>query len=415
MSKTASSPMSAASPLSILTVTTLFPNPVQKTHGVFVETRLRKLIASGEVVARVLAPIPWLPSFISYSTLGPLHQVPLGVVRDGLTIDHPRYLVVPKIGMSLTPHTLYRAMRKSLKRILESGFRVDLIDAHYFYPDGIAAVWLAQEFHLPVTITARGTDLNLIPQYARPRRLIQQAAAGADGLITVCKALKDSLLELGVADENVRVLRNGVDLKRFHPADREAARRELGLKRRTLASVGHLVERKGHHHVIRALTQLPDVDLLIAGAGPERQALEALATQLGVYERVRFLGAVDQAQLCRVYNAVDALVLASSREGWANVLLEAMACGTPVVASAVWGTPEVVAAPEAGVLMASQDDSGVVSGVKRLFAALPDRSATRLYAEGFDWAPTTQGQLTLFREILARRSAKALQSAGKSR
>ncbi|HXJ02163.1 MAG TPA: glycosyltransferase family 4 protein [Micropepsaceae bacterium] len=411
-----SSPKPVTAPvLSILTVTTLFPNPVQKTHGVFVETRLRKLLASGGVAARVLAPIPWLPSFISYSTLGPLHQVPSRVIRDGLTIDHPRYLVVPKIGMSLTPHTLYRAMRKSLKRILHSGFRVDLIDAHYFYPDGVAAVWLAQEFNLPVTITARGTDLNLIPQYSRPRRLIQQAAANADGLITVCKALKDSLIELGVPDEKVLVLRNGVDLQRFRPGDREQARSEFDLTRPTLASVGHLVERKGHHHVIRALAQLPGMDLLIAGAGPERQALESLATQLGVNQRVRFLGAVDQARLCRIYNAVDALVLASSREGWANVLLEAMACGTPVVASAVWGTPEVVAEPEAGVLMPSQDDAGVVAGVKALFANLPQRTATRAYAEGFDWEPTTQGQLTLFREILARRGAKGPQSAGQSR
>jgi glycosyltransferase involved in cell wall biosynthesis len=411
----ASLPPPAASPLSILTVTTLFPNPVQKTHGVFVEARLRKLLASGEVKARVLAPIPWLPSFISYSTLGPLHRVPPHLMRDGLTVDHPRYLVVPKIGMSLTPHTLYRAMRNSLRQILDSGFRVDLIDAHYFYPDGIAAVWLAQEFNLPVTITARGTDLNLIPQYPRPRRLIVDAAAKADGLITVCKALKDSLLELGVPDDRVVVLRNGVDLERFRPIDRAEARQELGLTRKTLASVGHLIERKGHHHVIRALTQLPDVDLIIAGAGPERESLEALAAQLGVNARVRFLGAVDQNRLRQVYNAVDALVLASSREGWANVLLEAMACGTPVVASAVWGTPEVVAAPEAGVLMPSQDDVGVAEGVKQLFAALPQRAATRHYAEGFNWDSTTQGQLSLFREILARRGVKTQKSPINSR
>ncbi len=393
--------------LSLLTVTTLFPNPVQKSHGIFVETRLRHLLATGEATARVLAPIPWLPPFVNHVALGPVYRAPRHEIRNGLEIEHPRYVVLPKIGMTFTPYTLYRTLRRSLKRLLESGYRVDLIDAHYFYPDGVAAVWLAKEFGLPVVVTARGTDLNLIPQFPKPRRMIQRAAADADGLITVCQALKDSLVELGVAPERVTVLRNGVDLDLFRPVDREPARRRLGLNRRTLGSVGHLIERKGHHHAIEALASLPDTDLLIAGAGPERQALEGLAAKLGVADRVRFLGAVDQKQLCEIYNAVDALVLASSREGWANVLLEAMACGTPVVASAVWGTPEVVAAPEAGVLMPTLDSKGVVAGVEKLFAALPARAATRRYAERFDWDSTTQGQLKLFREILARRQPKS--------
>jgi glycosyltransferase involved in cell wall biosynthesis len=389
--------------LSILTASTLFPNPVQRAHGVFVETRLRHLLASGEVNAHVLAPVPWLPPTVRYSSYGPLQSVPSCEVRNGLTIEHPRYLVVPKFGMTLTPHMLYRAMRKRLLALLKQGHRFDLIDAHYFYPDGVAAVRLAREFDLPVTVTARGTDLNLIPQYAKPRRMILDAAARADGMITVCQALKDTLVELGVPGERVTVLRNGVDLELFRPIDRQAARQALGLSRRTLASVGLLIDRKGHHHIIRALKDLPDTDLLVAGGGPDARALARLAQEEGVADRVRFLGSVDQDRLRQIYNAVDALVLASSREGWANVLLESMACGTPVVASAVWGTPEVVARPEAGVLMPSLDPQGVAEGVRRLFAAYPDRAATRRYAEGFDWDATTEGQLKLFRAILARR------------
>ncbi len=389
--------------LSILTVTTLFPNPVQTVHGIFVETRLQKLVATGEAVARVLAPVPWLPSFVDYPSVGPLHQVPRQDLQNGLAVEHPRYVVVPKLGMNVTPYTLYLSMRKSLKRILNSGERLDLIDAHYFYPDGVAAVWLAREFGLPVTVTARGTDLNLIPEYSIPRKLIQHAARKADGLITVCAALKTRLVELGVPAERVTVLRNGVDLVLFRPLDRSHLRGEFGITRRTLGSVGHLVERKGHHHVIRALASLPETDLIVVGSGPERRALERLAAELGVSERVRFLGGVEQRQLPAIYNAIDALVLASSREGWANVLLEAMACGTPVVASPVWGTPEIVASPEAGVLMPFLDAEGVVAGVSQLFGALPSREATRRYAEGFGWEATTNGQLRLFREILARR------------
>jgi len=142
---------------------------------------------------------------------------------------------------------------------------------------------------------------------------------------------------------------------------------------------------------------------MIAGEGPERSALERLAANLKVSGRVRFLGNVPHAELHRVYSAADALVLASSREGWPNVLLEAMACGTPVVASNIWGNPEVVSRPEAGVLMNERSAAGVAEGVKRLFAALPERQATRRYAEGFSWDATSEGQLRLFRDVINRR------------
>ena len=150
----------------------------------------------------------------------------------------------------------------------------------------MAAVRLAKEFGIPVVVTARGTDLNLIPEYRIPRRMICQAAAHADGLITVCQALKDRLVELGTAPEKVIVLRNGVDLQLFRPMDRQGARARLGLTRRTLGSVGWLVERKGHHHAIRALRALPNTDLLIVGDGPERNSLGTTRGQRG-RERAR--------------------------------------------------------------------------------------------------------------------------------
>jgi glycosyltransferase involved in cell wall biosynthesis len=395
----------ASDPISILTVSTLFPNEAQPTHGIFVETRLRKLLADGRVRAQVLAPVPWMPPLVSYRSLETLRKVSRRSQRHGISVSHPRYVVVPKFGMNIAPYTLYLAMRSEFKRLLAEGAKVDAVDAHYFYPDGVAATWLAREFDLPIVITARGTDINLIPNYRFPRRLIVNAARNADGIITVCQALKERLIELGVPAHDITVLRNGVDLELFRPRDRIALRRSMGLEGFTLVSVGHLIERKGHHHVIAALSSLRDVTLLIAGGGEERSRLEALAVRLGVAERVRFLGTLDQSALCDLYNCADATVLASSREGWANVLLEAMACGTPVVASNVWGTPEVVASPDAGRLMPSLDADGVIAAVTELRRAPPDRAATRRYAEGFDWQSTTDGQVALFRDIVARSKA----------
>lgn len=394
-----------SSKISILTTTTLFPNSLQPSHGIFVETRLRRLLEDGKVQAHVLAPVAWVPPGLPNPEQRKLRAIPDFERRNGVAAEHPRYVVIPKVGMNLTPHTLYRAMRRRLARLLDSGLRIDLIDAHYFYPDGVAAAWLGQAFNIPVVITARGTDINLIPEYPRPRRLILEAAQSAAALITVCQALKDELVEMAVPAAKITVLRNGVDLQAFQPKDRTALRAKLGVSGFVLASVGLLIERKGHHLVIEAIRHVPDARLLIAGSGPDRQQLEDLCARLGVTDRVRFLGSLDQNALCDIYNCADALVLASSREGWANVLLEAMACGTPVLGSAVWGTPEVIASPQAGLLLQSRDAKGIVAGIAQLRHALPQRADTRRYAEQFGWQATTDGQVALFQSVLKQHSA----------
>jgi glycosyltransferase involved in cell wall biosynthesis len=230
--------------------------------------------------------------------------------------------------------------------------------------------------------------------------MIRWAIRESAGLIAVSTALKGALIDLGAAPEQVKVLRNGVDLSLFRPIDRTVARGALGLSRRTLLSVGHLIKRKGHRHVIEAMRSLPEFELLIVGEGPERRELERLIQKLCVHDRVRLLGAIPHRDLPQIYTAADALVLASSREGWPNVLLESMACGTPVIASNIWGNPEVVHAPEAGLLMERRSPEGIVSAVRTLFDNLPSRAAVRAYAEEYSWDDTTKGQIALFNKIL---------------
>jgi glycosyltransferase involved in cell wall biosynthesis len=202
-----------------------------------------------------------------------------------------------------------------------------------------------------------------------------------------------------------------VDLDMFRPADREAVRRKFAIDGPAILSVGHLIPRKGHDIAIRALAELPGYRLLIAGDGPEDAALRSLADDCGVADRVRFLGRMAHDSLPGLYTAVDALILASSREGWANVLLEAMGCGTPVVASNVWGTPEVVAVPEAGILMKDRTPGDLAAAVRQLMANPPDRARTRAYAEQFSWDATTEGQIDLFSGILAGRESTVRRAA----
>ncbi|MET0518609.1 MAG: glycosyltransferase family 4 protein [Burkholderiaceae bacterium] len=398
---------SLPAPIRVLTFSTLFPSSVRPGHGIFVETRLRELLASGQVEARVVAPVPWFPSTAArFGDYAKMARTPRRESRNGLDVLHPRYLLLPKIGMTSAPFSLALGARAAVQQLLDEGFDFDLIDAHYFYPDGVAAALLARHFNKPFTITARGTDLNLIPKYRLPRRLMQWAASRAAASIGVCAALVEVLRGWRLAPERLHVMRNGVDLQRFRPLPQDRARAELGLEGAPLLlSVGYLIERKGHDVAIEALARLlprhPGARLVIVGEGEARERLLALAARLGVAGRVTLAGAQPNAELLRWYSAADVFVLASSREGWANVLLEAMACGTPVVASRIWGTPEVVTEAAVGRLVDAREGAAFAAAIEDLLASRPDRQAVRAYAEGFSWQATTDAQLSLFGRIRA--------------
>jgi teichuronic acid biosynthesis glycosyltransferase TuaC len=398
--------------MKILTFSSLYPNAARPAHGIFVETRLRELLASGQVQSTVVAPVPWFPfTHPAFGAYAAQARAPQAEARNGIEVLHPRFPALPKIGMTLAPFLLYRAVLSQVERLRrERGF--DLIDAHYFYPDGVAAAMLGRRLGVPVVITARGTDINLIAQHRIPRRMIRWAASQAGAVVAVSQALKEKLAALGVERERIHVLRNGVDLELFHPEGRDEVRADLALRRPTLLSVGNLLAFKGHGVVVEALSLLQEYELVIAGDGPDRAAFEALARQCGVSGRVRFTGPLSQQDLRRYYCAADALVLASSREGWPNVLLEAMACGTPVIATEVGGVPEIVTSGSAGTVVKERSARALARAVRELFARPPERAATRRFAEQFGWGTTTKGQLQLFRQVLAANSPRpAMQAA----
>jgi len=386
-----------------LVISNLYPNGEFPRHGIFTEHRMRNMVRSGRVEMRVLAPVPWFPfRGRRFGVYGAYARIPADDTRHGIRVRHPRFPVIPKIGMSVSALLLAIALIRPLRRLIDEGFDFDVIDAYYFYPDGVAAALLGRWFGKPVTITAYGTDLTLVANHRLPRWQIRWAAKRAAGMTTVCKALKDRLVELGADARRVKVVLHGVDLQLFRPpADRDAMRAALNLSRPTLLTVGHLVENKGHHFVIEALRSLPEFELLIAGEGEQSDNLRTLARDCGVSDRVRFLGHVDQTKLPGYYGAADALVLASGREGIANVMMEALACGTPVVATAVWGAPEVITDPVAGVLIDERSGHGVAQGVRRLFQAPPDRAATRRFVERYTWEQTTIDHLAMFEQALA--------------
>lgn len=386
----------------VLVFSTLYPNAAQPNHGVFVENRLAHTLALGGLQATVIAPAPYFPSrHLMFGRYAVYAQIPASEVQRGVEVLHPRYLVAPKIGSRLTPWTLYRAGLRAARALRAKGETFDVIDAHYFYPDGVAAAALGRALRLPVIITARGTDLTLIPRDTSARRAIAWAVQEAAASVAVCDDLRRRLVALGAPEARTLTLRNGVDLERFSLGDQTACRAKLGVSGFVLLSVGSLIPRKGHALTIEAMRRYPDACLLIAGSGPLRTELETLARTMGVADQVRFLGEVPHAELPDLYRAADILVLASEREGWANVLLEAMASGTPVVATAVNGAPEVVRSPCAGVLVRERTVMRLVEAIDSLRNTPPTRHETRRYAEAFSWSTVAAANKALLRNVAA--------------
>ncbi|MCI0430956.1 MAG: glycosyltransferase [Rhodospirillales bacterium] len=388
-------------PIRILTFSSLFPNPEQPRHGLFVAERLRHLLATGAVETEIVAPVPWFPSRHSiFGRYANSARVPAESLWEGRRVLHPRHLVVPGPGWYLTPLLMARGARAAVARLLREGQGFDLIDAHYYYPDGIAAALLGRSLRKPVVITARGTDVALIPTHALARRWILWAARASAASVAVSAGLRDRMAAIGIDPASITVLRNGVDLDRFRPIDRQAARRRIGVDGRVLLSVGHLINRKGHDLVIVALAKLPGWSLLIVGEGPLRDRLQRRAAAASCADRVRLVGGVPQEELIDYYNAADILVLASSREGMANVLLEAAACGTPIVATRAEGSAEVVLEPEVGRLLPERSPEAIVAAVRDLETRPCDREQIRDQARRLGWEPTVAGLIALYRRVL---------------
>jgi len=277
-----------------------------------------------------------------------------------------------------------------LVRRLHRQFHFDCIDAHYLYPDGFAAVLLGKMLGLPVVLSARGTDTNVFPSLWLIRPMIVWSLRSAAGVIAVAAALKSAIVNLGVPPGRVCVIPNGVDLERFHPFEQPVARRALGLptEGKIVISVGSLTEVKNHRLLISAFAKVsqvpPELKLYIVGEGPLRPALENLIRELRLQEKVLLVGHCRNEDLALWFSAADVSCLVSLREGWPNVLMESIACGTPVVATRVGGVPEIICSPDLGA-MAEQDSESVAATLRVALAKEWNRKALALHAQARSW------------------------------
>jgi glycosyltransferase involved in cell wall biosynthesis len=297
----------------------------------------------------------------------------------GLRVHHPRYFLLPKVWMPFHALSMFLGCLRLVAKLNREA-RFDCIDAHFVYPDGLAAVLLGKVLGIPVTVSARGSDINLYPGYGLIRPMIQWTLEHAANVIAVSAALKDAMLALGASPSKIHVIPNGVDAERFRYVARSEARGKLKVPSNVeiLISVGALIPAKGHHLLIRAFAQVaprhPDLQLHILGEGSYRPELEGLVRELGLKDKVQMPGKRPNEELQLWFNAATLSCLASAREGWPNVITESLACGTPVVATRVGGIPEILHKPELGVLVEQTVDS-IASGLEKALSKSWDREA----------------------------------------
>ncbi len=387
--------------MNILVLTTLYPNNIQDRHGIFIENRVKELVKRyPEAKVKVLAPVPYFPAWLPINEYKQYSAVIEQEVRANIEVFHPKYLVIPKIGMNITPHFLYRTCLTSIAEIQGNDFSIDVIDAHYFYPDGVVASWIGKKLNIPVMVTARGSDINVIPENKIAKRRIVKALTEVQASAAVSQALADEMVKLAPLAKPPVVLRNGVDLDFFHPkVPKPQLPFTLSQDEKLILSVGNLIELKGHHLVIEALTLMPNIKLIIIGEGILKAKLQQQVEKLNLADRVHFTGNILQSELPGYYTSADTLVLASSREGMPNVLMESIACGTPVIATDVGGSKEVIHSPEVGELLSDRSSESIVKTLKLVLSKDFNKKEIQCVSESYSWKVTTDQQFRLLSEM----------------
>jgi len=373
----------------VLVLSRVYPNAAQPSYGVFVRERVRRVAARCQI--EVVAPIPRFPLDGSARRVQ-RREVPQVECEGGIAVHHPSVMSIPGIGKSLDSVFYFFSVLPFLRRVRRR-FAFQLIDAHFGYPDGVAAVMLGSALRCPVTVTLRGDELRLVRRPLRRRQL--RFALARARVMAVSEALAALARGIGVPPERVRVIPNGVDAEAFHPGDRDEARARLGLPRdRTIVvSVGAFIARKGHERVLAQLPALiarrPEL-LYVAvgnasGADARLTASRRLVERLHIADHVRLVVARPHEEIPHWLRAADLFCLATEREGWSNALTEALACGLPVVTTRVGGNAEIVREGVDGYLVPFFAAEAFGASVLRALDQQWDRSAIAARAAARTW------------------------------
>ena len=392
--------------MKVLIITNAFPNSAEKTRGLFTYQIVAALREKCHV--RVIAPLPWLPHVLAknFAAKCPHARVPFHESIGGIEVYHPRYLVIPKLIGFMHAVFMFFPLAKLVNR-LEREETIDLINAHWIFPDGVAATWVARRLRKPIVLTALGCDINLYSTMNLRRIQISTALKESDHITTVSGNLKDAVFSLKIPEEKVDVIPNGVDLSLFSIIDKLDAREKLGIlpNQTFILTVGSLDEVKGTRFLIEALGTMkksnhPTPLLISIGDGPLRLSLCSLAEELGIVDHVRFLGKIPHKEIPRWMNAADLFCLPSIREGHPNVVIEALACGVPVVASNVGAISEIINSTN-GYIWRNQNVRTLAQLLKDGLDRSWNRAEIRRNVAGYSWENCASRYHAVYSALLA--------------
>ena len=382
----------------IITFSNLFPSASRPTHGLFIQDRMRRVAKELGVDWKVVSPVATAPWPVRWGDYRLAAGMPESEEVSGVEVRHPRYFHLPKLSLARQARRMAKAALPAVKE-LSHGVRA-VIDAHYVYPDGVAALMIAAKLNMPCVVTARGTDVNVLGDQPSVRAQIREHAPVAQGLFAVSSALRSRFVEVaGVRDDAVLLARNGVDLDRFSPGDRQVARQTLGLpsKGALVLGVGRLVHAKGFQLAAQAVKNIPGAALVLAGEDSGDGCRETIARS-GC--ETHFLGALPPERVAVAYRACDVMVLPSQREGWPNVVTEALSSGLPVVASPVGGIPEILTDEAFGALVSRDDADALALAIRGFIDHPPAPEAIRAFAARYSWEDPVAFLVGEFRKIL---------------
>jgi glycosyltransferase involved in cell wall biosynthesis len=392
--------------LKILSLSTEYPNPVEPGKGLFVHARLRGIATGADLT--IIAPVALLDYANPDGRLFASLRIPKSRSDHGTKVFHLRWLY-PPFGGWLNAFFLYLRLVWPVAR-LRRRRAVDLIDAHFTHPEGIAAALLGKTLGIPVMITMRGSELRYQRQRFK-RFWMAWALRRADRVVTVSEGLRVLAIELGAAAAAVRTVPNGINHDIFFRRDREACRRIRHIPKaaRLILSAGDLARIKGHHRVIEALRSLVDAGLpaylLIAGgvgrSGQYAAALRARVAELGLEDRVRFAGMASQDTLAELMCAADVFCLASASEGWPNVVNEALACGTPVVATDVGAVRQMLPSTQFGTVVPVDDTPSLGAALREALTRAWDHAAISSWGRSRSWGQVAEEVLEEAKKAVA--------------
>lgn len=392
-----------AKPYHILTLSTLFPNAAKPNFGIFVERQTSGLSKRDDFDITVINPLgipPWpLSNLDRYSEL---KELPYHEDWRGLDIYRPHFTLIPAVGGKYNPRLIASAIMPLVKKLhAEKPF--DAVDAEFFYPDGPAAMRIAAELNIPYSIKSRGADIHHWASVSGCKEQIIKAAHHASGLLAVSEALKRDMIALGMDGDKIMVHYTGMDHSRFHPRERVSEKSKLNVTGPLIICIAALIERKNQHLIIEALMQIPEATLMFAGMGPARAKFEALTAELGLSDRVRFLGAVDHNSLPSIIAAADVSCLVSESEGLANAWVESLASGTPIVISDVGGARELVKDESAGFIV-ERNSNQVANAINKLLAEPRDQNSVAQNVAHFSWDINAEKMDAHLRKVINSKS-----------